>query len=117
MDFKPTNLWDYHQGQDFYYIDHHQSHAAYAFLSSRYEQSDILAIDGRGWKFNCVFIDKNGHIHDLSKKLSIGGLWNRLSQDLGFGYLGAGKVMGLACLLYTSPSPRDGLLSRMPSSA
>ena len=24
---------------------------------------------------------------------------------------------GTACLLYTSPSPRDGLLSRMPSSA
>ena len=24
---------------------------------------------------------------------------------------------GVACLLYTSPSPRDGLLSRMPSSA
>ena len=35
----------------------------------------------------------------------------------------AGGVYGsffsklLACLLYTSPSPRDGLLSRMPSSA
>ena len=26
-------------------------------------------------------------------------------------------VQGTACLLYTSPSPRDGLLSRMPSSA
>ena len=26
-------------------------------------------------------------------------------------------VRGIACLLYTSPSPRDGLLSRMPSSA
>ena len=26
-------------------------------------------------------------------------------------------VMGIVCLLYTSPSPRDGLLSRMPSSA
>ena len=25
--------------------------------------------------------------------------------------------MGHSCLLYTSPSPRDGLLSRMPSSA
>ena len=25
--------------------------------------------------------------------------------------------IGLGCLLYTSPSPRDGLLSRMPSSA
>ena len=27
-----------------------------------------------------------------------------------------GPIPG-ACLLYTSPSPRDGLLSRMPSSA
>ena len=26
-------------------------------------------------------------------------------------------VEGMDCLLYTSPSPRDGLLSRMPSSA
>ena len=29
----------------------------------------------------------------------------------------AGNRQDLACLLYTSPSPRDGLLSRMPSSA
>ena len=29
----------------------------------------------------------------------------------------AKKEMVEACLLYTSPSPRDGLLSRMPSSA
>ena len=28
-----------------------------------------------------------------------------------------GLVLILTCLLYTSPSPRDGLLSRMPSSA
>ena len=27
------------------------------------------------------------------------------------------KLKLYACLLYTSPSPRDGLLSRMPSSA
>ena len=32
---------------------------------------------------------------------------------LGLGYV----VMDEVCLLYTSPSPRDGLLSRMPSSA
>ena len=30
---------------------------------------------------------------------------------------GATTKMGVVCLLYTSPSPRDGLLSRMPSSA
>ena len=29
----------------------------------------------------------------------------------------SGGCVETACLLYTSPSPRDGLLSRMPSSA
>ena len=29
----------------------------------------------------------------------------------------AAKYRLVTCLLYTSPSPRDGLLSRMPSSA
>ena len=34
-------------------------------------------------------------------------------------YASGSKKMteGFGCLLYTSPSPRDGLLSRMPSSA
>ena len=42
---------------------------------------------------------------------------------IGMGGLGSPLLMYLAaagignCLLYTSPSPRDGLLSRMPSSA
>jgi carbamoyltransferase len=79
-----------------YYIDHHQSHSAYAFLTSGYDHSDILAIDGRGWKFNCIFINRYGFITDFSKQIPIGGLWNRLAQDLGFRYLDAGKVMGLA---------------------
>ena len=29
----------------------------------------------------------------------------------------ADAELNIVCLLYTSPSPRDGLLSRMPSSA
>ena len=41
-----------------------------------------------------------------------------LSNVVNSGYL---KIVVLtqykSCLLYTSPSPRDGLLSRMPSSA
>ena len=32
-------------------------------------------------------------------------------------YLAVAPTLFLPCLLYTSPSPRDGLLSRMPSSA
>ena len=35
-------------------------------------------------------------------------LWQRLVNNPDY---------HLICLLYTSPSPRDGLLSRMPSSA
>ena len=37
--------------------------------------------------------------------------WNTIKNGIAL----AGKQMD--CLLYTSPSPRDGLLSRMPSSA
>ena len=33
------------------------------------------------------------------------------------GIIQLGDVQDISCLLYTSPSPRDGLLSRMPSSA
>ena len=52
---------------------------------------------------------------------------NKITMALVHGYcVGTGLLMSLACdiriaaegcLLYTSPSPRDGLLSRMPSSA
>lgn len=96
LNFKPRHLWDNLHTENYYYIDHHQSHAAYALLSSGFSESDILTIDGRGWHFTCIFIDNQGNITDLSNKLSIGGLWNRLSQDIGLGYLGAGKTMGLA---------------------
>lgn len=96
LNFKPKSLWESYRTDDYYYIDHHQSHAAYAFLTSGFHESDILAIDGRGWQFNCIFVDKDGRITDLSERLAVGGLWNRLSQDIGFGYLGAGKTMGLA---------------------
>ena len=38
--------------------------------------------------------------------------WDPLSNDQA-----VEAVLAYPCLLYTSPSPRDGLLSRMPSSA
>ena len=42
-----------------------------------------------------------------------GGLSSTLGQLGGLASLAGVSI----CLLYTSPSPRDGLLSRMPSSA
>ena len=38
--------------------------------------------------------------------------WEQLTRDVQ-----RRRVQAFDCLLYTSPSPRDGLLSRMPSSA
>ena len=35
----------------------------------------------------------------------------------GANLTGIASTDNITCLLYTSPSPRDGLLSRMPSSA
>ena len=45
--------------------------------------------------------------------------WNTYYNELPFNSsaLSLYKWAPIACLLYTSPSPRDGLLSRMPSSA
>ena len=34
-----------------------------------------------------------------------------------YGWMDSATIINDPCLLYTSPSPRDGLLSRMPSSA
>ena len=45
----------------------------------------------------------------------IGGIVNGISLWSLNTALNIGQV--ITCLLYTSPSPRDGLLSRMPSSA
>ena len=39
--------------------------------------------------------------------------WTKLAKNCGRKFTPPAQT----CLLYTSPSPRDGLLSRMPSSA
>src|SRR6056300_1477268 len=92
--YEPKKLWDYYYKDGLYFIDHHQSHATYAFINSGFEQSDILAIDGIGSKYRCIFFDKDQNLIDLSDKLPIGWLWNHMSNLTGFGTLGASKLMG-----------------------
>ena len=57
-------------------------------------------------------IELKNRIYNLDKPLIL----NNLSHITINGN-GAVLVLDSLCLLYTSPSPRDGLLSRMPSSA
>ena len=54
-------------------------------------------------------------IEDANADPSVGAI---VSTGNGRAYSAGADIGGFnACLLYTSPSPRDGLLSRMPSSA
>ena len=48
-----------------------------------------------------------------SSSISIAALLVSFMGGMGIGSV----LLPRVCLLYTSPSPRDGLLSRMPSSA
>ena len=62
-----------------------------------------------------------GGRYQLTDRIAIGGMgevWK--ARDKVLGRITAVKILKeeyTGCLLYTSPSPRDGLLSRMPSSA
>ena len=58
----------------------------------------------------------NGTLHcvgsrDLDKAIKFAEEWDAPHSA------GSYEELAKRCLLYTSPSPRDGLLSRMPSSA
>ena len=58
---------------------------------------------------NALFLQKKGF------EVTIFDRDNPGSQAASYG--NAGHFSPYACLLYTSPSPRDATLSRMPSSA
>ena len=57
------------------------------------------------------------NIDDLKKNIEILNPENEGGRLTLIVRMGAEKIQSTFCLLYTSPSPRDGLLSRMPSSA
>ena len=58
-------------------------------------------------------------VSDMSKDLAKKAVDNAegVTDRVGDLVDSTGDALITACLLYTSPSPRDGLLSRMPSSA
>ena len=70
------------------------------------EPDTVIVVDNASTDHTATVLDG---VHDLPLQVI------RPEENLG----GAGGFhAGVeACLLYTSPSPRDGLLSRMPSSA
>ena len=66
-----------------------------------------------------VSFDKEFQLHE-SMSIDISENYKSLIENSikkGFKDISESNELYKACLLYTSPSPRDGLLSRMPSSA
>ena len=60
----------------------------------------------------------NGQCPTCEEYTMLVGLTNELYRCMNCGADLHQHINGkITCLLYTSPSPRDGLLSRMPSSA
>ena len=66
-----------------------------------------------------VFPFDQGHLGEMADMMQRYTEFPRTDMDFADASLVwlASETKVTACLLYTSPSPRDGLLSRMPSSA
>lgn len=82
------------------FVPHHLSHAASSFYPSRFEDASILVVDGIG-EAACTLLargDKNGItiLREEPFPHSIGFVWEKISQYLGFSEYDACKVMGLA---------------------
>ena len=102
----------------------HEATKATESSLTRYEwRNDHLAVIIRTNSVRYSAQDKNKTVLQwCSQDLKVGeaqGVWGTEVPQRGPGAkpLVGGSGGGIACLLYTSPSPRDGLLSRMPSSA
>ena len=88
--------------------------------------ADDLVPAGRGWAWNQAMLD-HGALVCTKRNPQCGAcavaqtcVWRGVGEDPAVGSAAVSTPQSRfagSCLLYTSPSPRDGLLSRMPSSA
>ena len=88
--------------------------------------SELISHDGLANTFDFAFIDADkvnyDHYYEFCLQLVRPGGLITIDNVLWGGTVSNDDINdvdtnSISCLLYTSPSPRDGLLSRMPSSA
>ena len=82
------------------WVPHHLAHAASAFFPSGLKEAAVLVIDGIGENASSIMAyghgNKLGILHEIQYPHSLGFLWEKLAQFLGFSEYDACKVMGLA---------------------
>ena len=80
----------------------------------------------KDWKFCTVIVDQNDIVYSVQPRdtyvINAGDAYNKYKvfkklQEDGWELSDSHTELTQNCLLYTSPSPRDATLSRMPSSA
>jgi carbamoyltransferase len=93
---------------DFIVPEHHFSHVCQAFLSSPFEESAILVLDGQGVPLDrtngdqlsgCLAVGKGIDIDILEEfpvRISLGGMYADFTRQVGFETNQEGKTMGLA---------------------
>ena len=125
---------------DYKYYTIENVEALYPKLDTTYK-FDQMANNGKGASVKCDALDDNAayemsFVMDATKAKALHKAmavaykaekkdgWpdkfpNPLKKQEDGRWVGKARLKGAygSCLLYTSPSPRDGLLSRMPSSA
>jgi carbamoyltransferase len=84
----------------FHWIEHHLCHAASAFLVSPFEEAAVMVADGIG-EFGTAWLGHGQGVElrklgELEYPHSLGFLWEKLAEFLGFSEYDACKVMGLA---------------------
>lgn len=97
----PNSMYGNYEKPYVHIVDHHIAHAAHVFWNSQLNQSCILVMDGTGEMHSgSVFIgDREKGIRKLytfDVGESLGYFYQAASSYCGLGYLGTGKLMGLA---------------------
>jgi carbamoyltransferase len=98
------------------FAEHHQSHAASAFLPSPFEEAAILTLDGVGeWTTTSIGVGEGGHVRLIEEQRfpdSLGLFYSAMTAHCGFEVNdGEYKLMGLAP--YGEPRFADALRERV----
>ena len=96
----PEQLRNAGFGGSFHWLDHHSCHLASAFYPSGYSSAALLSVDGIGETASSVAAyGSDNEIRELRRieyPNSLGFLWEKLCEFLGFSRYDACKVMSLA---------------------
>ena len=100
---------------------HEGGHAIIALNEKASDPIHKATIIPRGRALGVVWTlperDKYSHTREYMEANISKAMGGRVAEEMIFGHDKVTSGASSDCLLYTSPSPRDGLLSRMPSSA